>query len=84
MFSIGCLRCVPSLLLCLSAAALAAPITVINPSFEVIPPDAPTMACGTGCLFTGNNRIAPGWIIDPGPGVGTGGQAQFQPGSPAN
>jgi hypothetical protein len=60
-----------------SAAALAIPIAVTNPSFETLPAGGLTSPCGTNCSFSGPGAAIPGWIT-------TGGNGQFHPGPPTN
>lgn len=52
--------------------AVAAPITVVNHSFEILPSGGLPNACGTGCSYSFNTGV--GWALG-----GNGGQ--FQPGS---
>ena len=60
------------LMLGIASAAWAAPITVNNPSFEILPAGGLPFGCGTGCSFSGGS--IPGWSTS---GTGLG---QFQPG----
>ena len=61
----------------IAAPAAAAVITVVNPSFETLPPAGlPFVGCGAGCSFS--NDVIPGWInsradsgqFRPGPAAG--------------
>ena len=56
-----------------AAPAAAAPINVVNHSFEILPAGGlPNGGCGTACSFSFNTGV--GWVL-----AGNGGQ--FQPGS---
>lgn len=47
------------LLILMTTAASADPITVNNPSFEILPPGGLPIACGTGCSFS--EAAIPDW-----------------------
>jgi hypothetical protein len=60
----------------LTASAWAAPITVNNPSFEILPAAGLTESCGPSCRFSID--FIPGWINTPFLGLGlNSGQARF-------
>jgi hypothetical protein len=63
--------------LSLTASAWAAPITVINPSFEILPAAGLTESCGLGCSYSVD--FIPGWLNTPFLGLGLS-SGQFQPG----
>ena len=55
-----------------ATSALAAPINVVNHSFEILPTGGLPFGCGVGCSYSFNTGV--GWVL-----AGNGGQ--FQPGS---
>jgi hypothetical protein len=62
--------------LSLATSAPAAPITVNNPSFEILPAGGLTESCGPNCSFSID--FIPGWINTPFLGLGlNSGQARF-------
>ena len=68
----------------LPVAAFAAPITLVNASFETLPPGGLTNSCGSGCSYSVAGTPIAGWstfMVDFGNGNT---YAQLQPGSPAN
>lgn len=64
----------------LAASAWAAPIPVINPSFEILPVGGLPNACGAGCSY--NEDFIPGWLNTPFSGLGLY-SGQFRPGTNA-
>jgi hypothetical protein len=58
----------------LTSTVFAAPITVINHSFETLPPGVQLMGCGANCAYSVD--AIPGWVIS-----GPGATGQFQPGT---
>lgn len=66
------IRAVAVLLAACAAPSFAAPITVVNHSFEILPSGGLPNACGTGCSYSFGTGL--GWVL-----AGNGGQ--FQPGS---
>jgi len=67
---------VASLLLAVSASG--APITVANPSFEILPAGGLPNGCGTGCSYSVD--FIPGWTNTPFLGLGLS-SGQFRPGT---
>ena len=60
-----------------AAAAIAAPITITNASFENLPLGGLNSSCaGTNCAYSSGQGV-PGWVVSSGGG-------QFTPGNPAN
>ena len=56
---VGTSALVGALLVLVTTAALAAPITVNNPSFEILPPGGLPIGCGIGCSY--NEGSIPDW-----------------------
>jgi hypothetical protein len=66
--------------LSLAASVSAAPITVNNPSFEILPAAGLTESCGPACSFSID--FIPGWLNTPFLGLGLA-SGQFRPGPDA-
>lgn len=69
-----------ALLLGVFTVAWAGPITVVNPSFEILPDSGLPNGCGVGCSFSVD--FIPGWVNTPFLGLGLS-SGQFQPGTDA-
>jgi len=60
------------------SSGLGAPITVANPSFELLGPGGLPLGCGINCSFSGDG-IIPGWVSN-----NPGNSGEFRPGPPVN
>ncbi len=79
----GNFTCAPVLAVCactIVAWVCAAPITVKNPSFEILPAGGLPYGCGPGCLYS--QDTIPGWINTPFAGLGLS-SGQWRPGTDA-